>query len=504
MRNRVQYFSNYDMSISYYLQNAEEIIKKYHDGWRPTEVNDVIELYNILLFIANGIYMKSWTEETLQEIKGYKEVIIPFFSNMNDDSWVLIYKQTDFEYRHNFWEIIDRFNIKCSVDYATLKDAIAGNTYDLRYVLQRERLVKKYDKILAQLLKENEYTAEWMLSEFVEDDKFGSREHIYFPTSLTLQDRENIISAYLDSPEPNLNYVRLILVAKKDANLKLSDDVVLKAKTVERTLNNKYFNDKNSVHFKYAVRLSEDDNKPLKWVEHDEEGDAVICYSKPIMLGFKDAELLHYCRYGFELLAYNGMIALVSKLSDSGVFERTMGLTGKYSYLTNIAFRYHEAISMLQIEALQNALEGDGRNIEGAIKVFYESYLKTKFGYPSSVLSMPDPKADWVSKCRIIAPEIDAVAKRHHLYAKRGVVDEDLLQISSDTVRVSSAVSCNQNKYYTIKGQPGELYRLFHLLFSDQSMLSFVEPFKDNHYVSFFQMLAEQDGKIPYENYANY
>ena len=504
MRNRVQYFTNYDMSISYYLQNAEEIIKKYHDGWRPTEVNDVIELYNILLFIANGIYMKSWTEETLQEIKGYKEVIIPFFSNMNDDSWVVIYKQTDFEYRHNFWEIIDRFNIKCSVDYATLKDAIAGNTYDLRYVLQRERLVKKYDKILAQLLKENEYTAEWMLSEFVEDDKFGSREHIYFPTSLTLQDRENIISAYLDSPEPNLNYVRLILVAKKDANLKLSDDVVLKAKTVERTLNNKYFNDKNSVHFKYAVRLSEDDNKPLKWVEHDEEGDAVICYSKPIMLGFKDAELLHYCRYGFELLAYNGMIALVSKVSDSGVFERTMGLTGKYSYLTNIAFRYHEAISMLQIEALQNALEGDGRNIEGAIKVFYESYLKTKFGYPSSVLSMPDPKADWVSKCRIIAPEIDAVAKRHHLYAKRGVVDEDLLQISSDTVRVSSAVSCNQNKYYTIKGQPGELYRLFHLLFSDQSMLSFVEPFKDNHYVSFFQMLAEQDGKIPYENYANY
>lgn len=82
MRNRVQFFSNYDLSISYYLQNAEEIIKKYHDGWRPTEVNDVIELYNILLFIANGIYMKSWTEETLQEIKGYKEVIIPFFSNM--------------------------------------------------------------------------------------------------------------------------------------------------------------------------------------------------------------------------------------------------------------------------------------------------------------------------------------------------------------------------------------------------------------------------------------
>ena len=27
MRNRIQYFSTYDMSISYYLQNAEEIVE---------------------------------------------------------------------------------------------------------------------------------------------------------------------------------------------------------------------------------------------------------------------------------------------------------------------------------------------------------------------------------------------------------------------------------------------------------------------------------------------
>ena len=45
MRNRIQYFSTYDMSISYYLQNAEEIIEKYHKGWRHEDVNDVIELY---------------------------------------------------------------------------------------------------------------------------------------------------------------------------------------------------------------------------------------------------------------------------------------------------------------------------------------------------------------------------------------------------------------------------------------------------------------------------
>lgn len=184
-----------------------------------------------------------------------------------------VYKQVDFSYRHNFWEIIDRFNIKSFISKATLDKALLDNSYDLRYLLQRERLVKKNNELLAALLKENEHTAEWLLSEFVEDDKLGNHEHMYFPSALTLQDREDIISAYLDLPEPNLNYVRLVLVAKKDSNLRLSDDVILKATNVERELNNKFFNEDNTVHFKYSVILSGESNKPLKWVEYDEEGD---------------------------------------------------------------------------------------------------------------------------------------------------------------------------------------------------------------------------------------
>ena len=226
MRNRIQYFSTYDMSISYYLQNAEEIIERYHKGWRPEDVNDVIELYNIWLFVDNGIYMKSWSEDMLNEIRGYKDNVIPFFSNLDETTWVTVYKQIDFSYRDDFWEIIDRFNIKSFVNKATLEEAFSENSNDLRYLLQRERLVRKYDKIVASMLKDNEHTAEWILSEFVEDDKFGSHEHIYFPASLTLQEREDIISKYLDLPEPNLNYVRLILVAKRDSNLRLSDDVI--------------------------------------------------------------------------------------------------------------------------------------------------------------------------------------------------------------------------------------------------------------------------------------
>lgn len=492
------------MSISYNLNNAEEIITKYHNGWRPIEVNDVLELYNIWLFVDNGIYKNDWPDDVLSEIKGFKYDIISFFSSLKEITWVNVYKQIDFSYRHNFWEIIDIFNIKSFITKSTLCEAFSENSYELRYMLQRDRLVKKYNALLADMLKRNDFAAEWLLSEFVEDDKFGTHERMYFPSALTLKDREDIISTYLDLPEPNLNYVSLALVAKNGPNLKISDEVVLKAKKVERDLSNQYFNSKNRVCFRYSVKLSECSNKSLRWVEYDEDGEPTLCYSKPLMLSCKDEELLHYCRNVFELLTNNGMIALISKYSDSGVLERTIGLTGKYSYTTNMAFQYHEVISMLQIEAMQKALCNDDRNIESAIKAFYEIYLKNRFGYPSTVLSLPNSSVDWVSKCRIIAPEIDAVAKRYNLFAQKGAVDDELLQISSDTVRASGITSCNLIKYYTIKGQPIELNKLFHLLFSDQSMLSFVDPFKDKHYGSFIKMLVEQDGKIPYNNFLQF
>ena len=506
MRDRIQYYSNYDMSISYYLQNAEDTISRFHAGWRPDEINDVIELYNIWLFVDNGISMNSWTEETKQEILGYKEIVVSYFNRLDRQLWPEVYRQVTFEYRHCFWDIIDRFNISGLINSDTLNDALSENAYDLIDVLHRERLVKKYDKIIAELVKQNEQTPEWLLTEFVEDNKLGNHETIFFPASFTLKDREKAISDYLNLPEPNLNYVRLVLEAKRDQNLRLSDEVVLKAKRVERELNDKYFDSENGVHFKYAVNISGEANKPLKWVEQDDEGNPIACYSRDIMLQFKGAELLHYCVLGFEFLKGTGMISLVSKASEVGTFERMIGLTGRYSYPVTMAFRYNAFISLLQMEAMQHVLQAEGLSIEAAIRDFYERYLKERYGYPSATLSLPETETtgDWVSKCRILAPEIDSIAKRHDMYAKRGEVDEELLEISSDTIRVTSVASCVKNKYVTMKGQPNELYRLFHLFFSDQSMLSFVDPFKENHYSSFFRMLVKQNGKIPYKNYAQY
>ncbi len=508
MRERVYFYSKYDMSIPFELKKAVDVVEKYTGGWRPSDVNDVIELYNIWLFVENGVvYGAGWSEEKLALIqKVFKEEVIRFFAELEKGTWVSVFKQVDIEYTHNFWEILDRFNYGGILDLETLKDAFSERSWDLRELLQQERLVNRHQQAVAGLLKENDRSAEWLLQEYVQYDDVHDHKMLFFPKSLSFQDREEIISRYLDAERPNLNYVRLVLQARKDANLRLSDVLRLKAKKVEQRLNEELFPPESVIQHRYGVSISKVPGKPMKWVERDENNDPILCYSRQIMLLFKGADLLHYFRSGFEFLTPNGLIMLISRASDAGTFERVFAMRSKYSYPSNFSFEYKEIISLLQVESLQSVLGEEGINIESSLKLFYEQYLKNKFGYPSSTLSLANVSADWLTKCKAIVPEIDAVAHRYNLYAQTGTVDDELLRISTDNVRITDVTSANPGRYYSIKGQPEELYRLFYLFFSDQSMLTFVEPFKEKreNYHSFYELITEQDGKILYDNYQEY
>jgi len=505
MEERCHFYSTYDMSIPFSLKRADGIINSYKKGWRPESVDDVIELYNIWLFVENDIYSKDWDGETLQLIrKDFKVDVVRYFSDLKKETWVSVFKQIEYGSHHCFWEIIDRFSVDGLLDIETLREAFKDNPYELHDVLCQERLVSKHQQIITALLKENPHAAEWLLQEFVEEENLSNRSKLFFPKSLTLQDRDEIISHYLDNEKANLNYVRLVVQAKKDANLKLSDPVRLKAIRLEEKLNAEVLETGSVIHCGYGVIIDDNADKPIRWIERDDNNNLIHGYSRQIVEQCPEIELPHYIRSVYEFLTPIGLIPFVFKISESEVMERLVGLQGKYSYQTNIVFRYHEAISFMQIEALQKVLSDNGKSIEGSLKLFYEQYLKNRYGYPSGTLTLADTSADLITKCRAIAPEIDVIAQRYDLYARTGSVDEDLLHISSENVRITSARSAIPVRYYAIKGQPKELYRLFHYFFSDQCMLNYVEPFKGDKYRSFYQLLMVQDGNICYANYHDY
>lgn len=504
MKDRVCFFSTDDMSIPYYLRMAEKVIEEYEKGKHLDDVNDHLEFFHICKFLENKIYPMNWTESRNSMIENYRKAQATYFRSLTTETWTNAYSELEFTYKETFFEALVRYSAFMCLDEVSIRKAIFSNPYELRYILQNERIVEKLGKTISVLLKENKNTAEWLLTQFVEEEGLSRKSEMFFPCSLTLNEREQIILDYINSAAPNLNYVRLVLVAKNIKNkLWLSPRTRLVASNKERELNDTYFteNETNAIPICYSICLNNEENSRVKWTDVDKEGFPVLNYGTKYMLGTSDVGLLHYYRYVFETMTPTGCINLVSKDSESGVMERAFCLKGRYTYLTNMAFNYYQTISIMQTIAMDEKLKSVGRRLENATEKFYGEYLQQKFQYPSLPIKLSS-SSDWLEKCRILLMEMESVVQQYQLFAEYNEIDKKLMEYTPP-VKCTSVKSSIEKKYYVLNEQNGEMRHLFYLFFSDQSMLTYVDPHKDKHYQCFFDLLINEK-KIQYDNYQDY
>ena len=50
-KSRVRFYSKYDMSIGFYIRRVANIIENFNAEQKITDINEILELYNIQLFI---------------------------------------------------------------------------------------------------------------------------------------------------------------------------------------------------------------------------------------------------------------------------------------------------------------------------------------------------------------------------------------------------------------------------------------------------------------------
>ena len=78
------------------------------------------------------------------------------------------------------------------------------------------------------------------------------------------------------------------------------------------------------------------------------------------------------------------------------------------------------------------------------------------------------------------------------LFVEDGNIDFELLQISSAPSAIKDIPSLNKNKYIYFNEDNLEMRGCSNLFFSDQTLLAYVEPFKEKHYRSFFDLLVNE------------
>lgn len=478
------------MSVYHNLQKATQVIESFSGVEKCTDINDVIELYHTRKFIDKGISLDSWSEEFISKSDGFNKIVVNYFNAIDSDVIVEIYDSVEFDYKESFWNIIEGFGIKGVLTEENIAELCESDKFTLHYILRCAKIVKRYNQSLAKLFKNNENAAEWLLDHYVAQHELGSKDPIIIPSALSLEDKEEIVNRYLDKgADANLNYVQLVINAKDDKNnFALSSKTRWKAQQLEQELVRQIFKPGVGIPMRTTVKMSYEENIAPVSCYSDEEGFLAYQYDAKLIDNLSNSDLMYYFQYAFEYLTKMGFINLISMSSQESAMERLMGLSAKNTYRENIDFKMKDQRAILQMTAMMNVLKHSGRRVEDVIKFFYEEHLKNEYCYPSQRITIPSEDSSYVEKFRSLAPELDAVTKQYNLYSKEGEIVLGLLALEP-SIKVTDSNSCIDKKYFVINEENKDLQLMFHLIMGDQSMLCYVDPYKEEHHHSFFSLL---------------
>lgn len=498
--DRIVFYSKEDMASSHNLIKAEKLLNSFNSEQNFT-LNDLLEFYNIKLHFDNELYLTKWSKSDQEK---YNQIIEENWSSLkkrflkiNDQNIEDIINDLEYRYKNNFWDLINKLSIYKSISHSTFSDILENFSSQINYILPQKNIVQKFNKVIRDFLMSYKNSAEILLSQLEEKKSDKKSTKFYFPKSLSLSDKENIISAYLDREDSNLNYVRLAQKSKDSNELKLSDKTKYKAKKKAEKQNNEIIDKGHTWNIRVQGGLSKDQDEPV--IFKNENGLIETTYSEKYLDGIENqVDLFKAFSYLFNYTDETSLIYLVSKASELDVMERVMGLKSKNEYETGEVFTRKEMLSIIQLHLIENYLKRKDSGIEQVINSFI-SHINELLEPNNLMFQIRVSDSPELGKIRTLLPDFDFLLKQYKNLADDGTIDIELLQLSSKPIGFSQITSQNAIKY--LYSNDKLILKLKHIFFSDQSHIYYTETFGTKH-TNLFDLLTQETVNI--EDFANY
>ena len=500
-RHRVCYYSQSDLSVGWNLQEIEELMTNFDLSKFVKDINDVLELYHIKKYIDHDNCLLKWEKGYIDSLKSmvrsFSGIIVRYLRTIPKEELYDYYKLIDWSYTESFWEVVANYDLLDLLDESFL-DKVLTEDGNLRLILQQERIVNKFAKYLKSKIMSNSLSAHILLDQYARSNLNDNGGTYFFPSSLTSTDKEQIIVDFLNQGEPNLNYVRLVMQVKDNANeIILTPKTRLLAQDVERHLNEKFFGKANVTHFACGVECDRSDNIPPTRIGKRENGFIQV-HSWKYIEGLNETEKILVFGNLFGLLGEDCLINLVNKDSETGGLESVLMDCGKDAYFMNQSCRLKNFFALANTNLYSRVLPAMECRLESLVKNFYENHFKEDYGYPALQLALPAEDADWVAKCRTIIPELDSVSKQYNLFVEEGDIDPRLFSLGKPLLP-TDAKSLFENKYYVITRKSLEILEPMMLLFRTAEVLHVVDGFDTTRIHNFYDFITSCE--VPYSVY---
>ncbi|HJV19175.1 MAG TPA: hypothetical protein VJ552_04785 [Sediminibacterium sp.] len=497
--SRVVFYSVEDGASGKNLEDAELLLKTV-DTSASFHINELLEFRNVQLYFEHEMFLENWDQAA---ITGFTEILTTldpkikqYFTTINDQVFTDELSSIEYNYRKAYWALFNNLQVFKKISAPVFLSVLTQNPYHIGYILSHKKIVEHFNQPVRDFLVAYDDSAEIILSAVEEAERFQKIE-THFPKALTLDDRREIISRYIESSEPNLNFICLIEHSKDSQQLKLTNKIRLQAKKKSKEINEAILNGSNAAKFGIAVSFDKDQTeiKKMKNCGLDTE----LSYSRNYLDSLQDDISLFECFVQlFEFLDLQQLITLVAKESEKNVFER-IGMSSKNAYPGGIAFNYKARIALIQMGMFDAYLKHRGSSVEKLIDSFIHNRIQKKQGLQNICFNLPDENAGHLSKIRLLAPEMEFLLKQYQCFLEEGAIDFDLLQIGTTQLNFSEIESAAKSKY--VYGIETEISRLRYYFFSDQSSLFYVKPYEDQ-YGNFYDLIVNENVQLKqFENY---
>jgi hypothetical protein len=484
-RDRVVFFSKEDLARTNMLTIAESILDNSH-GFLGADINDLLEFYHIKLYFNNGVFLSAWTSEKrstylLIANSAFCE-LRSFFVKMDVEAINELIETLDFHYRESFWQLFSLFETYKRMargSFSTLLNVFPSHT---RYILTIKPLVHHFNNEIRNWLLLHPESAEILLSHFEEKHTHKGKEY-FFPKSLSQADMYSIVSSYLESDKPNLNYVDL---ARNSKHLKLPPKLLLKAKLLSESIKDEYLTDENSTRVSVEATLDMNQSEPLVYEKIGMNTN--VTYGGAFFDTLDDdIQLFSVFSDVFLYINEEGLINLINKDVDVDNFEKIF-MRSKNEYITGFVFSKKDMLSMAQLEVFNAYLKKKGRSIEQLIENFVQQCMCKRFNMDDLVFKMPDPCIEPSDKIRLLAPELEYLLKQYKSLVSEGIINHDLLQIDSNPIFYNEIPSLVKKRYVTSTHQT--ILMLQYQFFDHHGILS--ERAKETNSKNLFTILTTE------------
>lgn len=299
-----------------------EIVFDDYDNWKSyTDINKVIELYNVKKYIDTGIRLEDWTNPQYTDYQNKANqvfgVVGCFLNSKDINELATLYNETNIMYRQDFVELVCKIGLYKKFDDLQFAEFLEKANIRIDRILREKDIVYKFGKVVREYILKDAENAEFFVNKFLERSE--DKELYYIPKELTVEDKEGLVQRYIELDSPNMNYLTVIMQEENPDKLKLSEMTRFKAYKKLEIMRKKLF--ETGLSFRTGVGIG---FKPMDGTgkienESEDQNELKVSYDSKWILDNLDYATLLNNFYWFEFADFFNRCLLVSQPSEYGL-----------------------------------------------------------------------------------------------------------------------------------------------------------------------------------------